>query len=421
MEGLLVSGTPMFMLASFKEASIGFHPYKRELEDIQLMVDTGLEAYRFSISWSRLIPRIEPHVTLFHNDLPQALEDEYGGWLSRKSKYIRKFSLLLSHTKVNGQREELPVCECRKDFVAFANVCFREFGDRVSHWTTFNEPNAFSLAGYDMGVIPPGRCSSPFGPYCIQGNSSWEPYMVTHNILLAHASASSLYRKKYKAMQHGMIGLDLLAYWFAPYTNATEDIAAAQRTLDFWVGWLLNPLIFGDYPDIVKKNAGRRIPVFTKDESALIQGSIDFLAVNHYDTLYVRDKSSNLETDNRDLSADMAVEVDLNPWGLQALLEYFKRAYGNPPHGKIVLAGYRTTRNGTLDDKPRVEFMHAYIGSLLDAVRSPTSLEGSRPYHSKLVVRMGFVLVQGSRPYHSRLAIPFKACGKNGFRSSARK
>ncbi|KAM7501223.1 hypothetical protein LguiB_000127 [Lonicera macranthoides] len=197
--------------------------------------------------------------------------------------------------------------------------------------------------GYDMGVIPPGRCSSPFGPYCIQGNSSWEPYMVTHNILLAHASASSLYRKKYKAMQHGMIGLDLLAYWFAPYTNATEDIAAAQRTLDFWVGWLLNPLIFGDYPDIVKKNAGRRIPVFTKDESALIQGSIDFLAVNHYDTLYVRDKSSNLETDNRDLSADMAVEVmffegymppvqvDLNPWGLQALLEYFKRAYGNPP------------------------------------------------------------------------------------------
>lgn len=72
---------------------------------------------------------------------------------------------------------------------------------------------------------------------------------------------------------------------------------------------LLNPLIFGDYPDIVKKNAGRRIPVFTKDESALIKGSIDFLAVNHYDTLYVRDKSSNLETDNRDLSADMAVEV----------------------------------------------------------------------------------------------------------------
>lgn len=71
----------------------------------------------------------------------------------------------------------------------------------------------------------------------------------------------------------------------------------------------LNPLVNGDYPKIMKKNAGRKIPVFTKDESTHIKGSIDFIAVNHYDTLYVRDKSSNLEMDNRDLFADMATEV----------------------------------------------------------------------------------------------------------------
>ncbi|KAL4558221.1 hypothetical protein LXL04_036419 [Taraxacum kok-saghyz] len=202
----------------------GYHKYKK---DIQLMVETGLEAYRFSISWSRLIPNgrgsvnvkglqyyndfiniliahgIQPHVTLHHFDLPQVLEDEYGGWISRKSV---------------------------KDFVAYADVCFREFGDRVLHWTTFNEANIFSLSGYDFAFSPPGRCSSPFGMInCSRGDSTSEPYLVTHYLLLAHASAVKLYRQKYKAMQRGFVGINLLGFWFEPYTNTTKDVKAAQR------------------------------------------------------------------------------------------------------------------------------------------------------------------------------------------------
>ncbi|GAV58299.1 Glyco_hydro_1 domain-containing protein [Cephalotus follicularis] len=159
------------------------------------MVDTGLEAYRFSISWSRLIPNgrgpvnpkglqyynnlinelishgIQPHVTLYHFDLPQTLEDEYQGWLSRKIV---------------------------KDFTDYANVCFKEFGDRVLHWTTVNEPNVLVLGGYDLGFFPPGRCSSSaFGLNCSRGNSSTEPYLAAHNILLAHASVARLYKNKY--------------------------------------------------------------------------------------------------------------------------------------------------------------------------------------------------------------------------------
>ncbi|GAU47799.1 hypothetical protein TSUD_263300 [Trifolium subterraneum] len=169
-----------------------YHKYK---DDVQLMSKMGLDAYRFSISWSRLIPDgkgpinpkglqyynnlineltrqgIQPHVTLYHWDLPQALEDEYGGWVSRR---------------------------IIKDFTAYADICFREFGDRVKRWTTVNEGNVVSIGGYDAGILPPQRCSSPSIFNCSKGNSSIEPYLVTHHMLLAHASAARLYRTKYK-------------------------------------------------------------------------------------------------------------------------------------------------------------------------------------------------------------------------------
>lgn len=79
-------------------------------------------------------------------------------------------------------------------------MCFREFGDRVLYWTTFNEPNIYALGGYDQGIIPPMRCSSPYGSNCTKGNSSIEPYIVVHNMLLGHAAAARLYHKKYKVL-----------------------------------------------------------------------------------------------------------------------------------------------------------------------------------------------------------------------------
>lgn len=86
----------------------------------------------------------------------------------------------------------------RKDFTAYAEVCFKEFGDRVMYWTTINEANIFAIGGYDIGITPPGRCSPPFGVNCSRGNSSTEPYIVVHNMLLAHSSAMKLYRGNYK-------------------------------------------------------------------------------------------------------------------------------------------------------------------------------------------------------------------------------
>ncbi|XP_047181502.1 beta-glucosidase 10-like [Vigna umbellata] len=207
-----------------------YHKYK---EDVKLMADMDIEGYRFSISWSRLIldgrgqvnPKglqfynnlideligdgIEAHVTLHHWDLPQALEDEYGGWVSRRIV---------------------------KDFTKYAEVCFREFGDRVKYWTTVNEANMNILMGYDVGLAPPQRCSSNLIMKCSRGNSSTEPYLAAHHMLLAHASAARVYKKKYQGMRHGSIGFSHLVPGFLPQPNSTEDLMAVQKVQDFFIG-----------------------------------------------------------------------------------------------------------------------------------------------------------------------------------------
>lgn len=101
------------------------------------------------------------------------------------------YNALILTTHATAKRSE--------DFTSYADVCFREFGDRVSYWTTLDEANVAAIGSYDNGQIPPGRCSDPFGlKKCIVGNSSVEPYIAAHNMLLAHASATKLYRKKYQ-------------------------------------------------------------------------------------------------------------------------------------------------------------------------------------------------------------------------------
>ncbi|KAK7294713.1 hypothetical protein RJT34_17606 [Clitoria ternatea] len=359
-----------------------YHKYK---EDVQLMANMSLEAYRFSISWSRLIPDgsgqvnpkgvqyynnlinelishgIQPHVTLIHWDLPQTLEDEYGGWVSRRIV---------------------------KDFTAYADVCFREFGDRVKYWTTVNEANVYAVFGYDIGMFPPQRCSPSSLFNCSRGNSSTEPYLVAHHMLLAHASTARLYRKKYQGFQNGFIGFNLLPFGLLPKTDTINDLKATLRMQDFYIGWFMKPFTFGDYPDIMKKNVGSRLPSFTQKESNLVKGSIDFLGINFYYSFYVKNKVSTLQEKNRDYWEDMAVEIErinqkgiskdevpVTPKILQGLLHSMKNAYGNIPI-YIHENGQQTPQNSSLDDWPRVKFLHKYIESFVDALRDGLNIKG---------------------------------------------
>jgi len=365
-----------------------YHKYK---EDVKLMSDIGLEAYRFSISWSRLLPDgrtvnpkglkyynslidelishgIEPHVTLLHLDFPQLLEDEYGGLLNPKIV---------------------------EDFTTYADVCFRELGDRVAYWTTFNEPNIMSIAAYDSGFFPPQRCTpSPSASFfnCTAGNSSVEPYIVTHYTLLAHASAARLYKEKYQAKQKGFIGMNVYAFWFMPYTNSTEDVEATQRALDFYLGWVLDPLVFGDYPKIMKKNVGSRLPSFTKRESKLLKGAFDFFGLNHYSTAYIEDDSSGPLPNQREFNTDMFVRFRITkddtpsgqllpfslpviPSGLRSLLDYLDRAYGNPPL-YVQENGFGMPHNESLNDTARIEYLKGYINATLEAIRDGANVKG---------------------------------------------
>ncbi|XP_010474866.1 PREDICTED: beta-glucosidase 11 isoform X2 [Camelina sativa] len=358
-----------------------YHKYK---EDVKLMADIGLEAYKFSISWSRLLPSgrgpvnpkglqyynnlidelvthgIQPHVTLHHFDLPQALEDEYGGWLSQESV---------------------------RDFTAYANTCFKEFGDRVSHWTTINEVNVFALGGYDAGITPPARCSPPFGLNCSSGNSSVEPYIAVHNILLAHASATNLYKKQYKYKQHGSVGISVYAYGVVPLTNSVEDKQATARVNDFYIGWILHPLVFGDYPETMKTNVGSRLPAFTKEESEQIKGAFDFVGVIHYMTIYVKDNSSSLKPNPQNFITDLAAELTLfgnttfenehanTPWSLEQILLYIKESYENPPV-YILENGQVTPHSSSLEDTPRIKYLSSYIEAVLHSLRKGANVKG---------------------------------------------
>ncbi|KAK9733674.1 hypothetical protein RND81_04G083400 [Saponaria officinalis] len=363
-------------------ASGGYYKYK---EDVQLMAKTGLDAYRFSISWSRLIPDgrgpvnpkgveyykhlidelvnhgIEPHVMLIHLDVPMALEEKYGGFLNQ--------------TIV-------------EDFTAYAEVCFKEFGDRVKHWTTVNQANAFMRGGYDAGNLPPGRCSSPFGVgKCSQGNSTTEPYIAAHNILLAHASATKLYKDKYHGKQRGFIGFNLYASRFIPYSISKEDEIAAQRSYDFFIGWFMHPLVYGDYPEIMKTNVGKRLPKFTANQSNLVKGSFDFIGLNYYTVILVKD--TGLMAEPRDYTHDTgSIWIFFNgsspqagnpfpilPWGVQGVLEYFKNVYNNPPI-YIQENGQMTSTQTFVNDPSRIEYLQGIMGGLLDAVRGGSNAKG---------------------------------------------
>ncbi|KAL6566564.1 Beta-glucosidase 44 [Orobanche minor] len=113
---------------------------------------------------------ITPYPNMNHYDLPGALQDKYNGWLGRQVKCLQRPPLLSD-------------LFCKKDFADYAEFCFKTFGDRVRNWQTFNEPRVVAALGYDTGFFAPGRCSKEFGN-CTEGNSTTEPYIVAHNMIL---------------------------------------------------------------------------------------------------------------------------------------------------------------------------------------------------------------------------------------------
>ena len=210
-------------------------------EDIELMRSLGLKAYRFSISWSRILPEgtadgginyegidfyngiidllleydIEPFVTLYHWDLPQALQERYGGWVNR--------SII-------------------QDFGEYARICFHHFGDRVKYWITINEGWTTAIHGYEEGSKAPGLIGIDVG-------GTGDPYLVGHHLLLAHARAVKVFRKdgyarlyqRGKKDEYGLIGISNSGdYRFPLNPSSKDDQEAATRSMEFQLGWMVS-------------------------------------------------------------------------------------------------------------------------------------------------------------------------------------
>jgi len=233
---------------------------------------------------------------------------------------------------------------------------------------------------------------------CAEGNSATEPYIVAHHVLLAHAAAVDIYRRKFKATQNGVVGIALDCEWGEPLTSSREDVAAAERHVEFQLAWYLDPIYNGSYPTIMHQHVGDRLPEFSKDEIALLQGSLDFIGLNHYTSRFISNGLvyQNIESmghfqdqqvnstvvRNGQKIGDRAASdwLFIVPWGLQKTLVWITKRYNKP--------ALYVTENGMddleeakpleemLNDTRRVHFYQDYLTSVLAAIRDGADVQG---------------------------------------------
>ncbi|PMD24358.1 glycoside hydrolase family 1 protein [Hyaloscypha hepaticicola] len=373
-------------IADGSSGAVACDSYNRTSEDIALLKLTGAKAYRFSISWSRIITLggrndpinpagvafykkfvddllaegITPFVTLFHWDLPDELDKRYGGPLNKE--------------------------EFVADFGHYARTVFEAI-PKVKHWITFNEPWCSAILGYNTGLFAPGHTSDRSKSDV--GDSSTECWIVGHNLLLAHATAVKIYREEFKAKDRGEIGITLNGDAVYPWDPEDPlDVEAAERKLEFSISWFADPVYFGHYPESMVKQLGDRLPTFTPEEAALVKGSNDFYGMNHYTANYIKHKTGtppaddflgNLETLFISKSGEcigpetQSFWLRPNPQGFRNLLNWLSKRYGHP---KIYCTENGTSLKGEndlpveqiLEDDFRVEYFRGYIGALAKAV-----------------------------------------------------
>ncbi|XP_053681595.1 myrosinase 1-like [Sabethes cyaneus] len=351
--------------------------YYRFQEDIEALKDVGFNFYRFSISWSRILPEgdlsslrpagigyynnlidallhanIVPVVTMLHYDIPQYIQN-LGGLAS--PLFVRYFEI-------------------------YADTLFRYFGDRVKTWITHNEPWDFCVTGYGSGTEGPLVHAPGVGEY-----------LCAHHVLLSHAAAFHLYDSKYRKEQSGQVGITLSGRFFYP-ANAGTGPDVIDRALQYQLGWFAHPLFSkaGGYPPIMVQDIadhslreGRtmsRLPLMSDELKQTVQGSADFLGYNYYSSRLVElDKREYNESGPPSVEKDagLVYSVDRSwkraksswlyvvPEGLRGVLNWFREEYDNPP---VFITENGYSDDGQLEDHERVDYYRSHLQQLLDAI-----------------------------------------------------
>jgi beta-glucosidase len=337
--------------------------YRRYAEDVRLMKELGLNAYRFSISWSRVLPEgtggvnergldfyrrlvdelrkhdLCPMATLYHWDLPAALDDR-GGWLNR---------------------------DVAEWFAEYANVLFRALDDGVEWWATLNEPWVVTDGGYLHGPLAPGH------------RNLFEAPLASHNLLRAHGRAVQAYRASGK---HA-IGIVVNLEPKSPASDSDADRAATVRADAYMNRQYLDPIFRGAYPDELRELFGEAWPEFPSADFDDIRAPLDFVGINYYKRGVVQASPKLVErADNIRIAGSIYTETDweVHAPGLTDILLWFRERYGAMP--------LYITENGAafydppvavsdpVEDPLRVHYLREHVAAVQRAMESGADVRG---------------------------------------------
>ncbi|TLS50185.1 beta-glucosidase [Paenibacillus antri] len=352
-------------VANGDNGDVACDSYHRYAEDIKLLKELGIKHYRFSVAWPRIFPAgrgevnakglayyhdfadklleagIEPYCTLYHWDLPQALQDE-GGWNNR---------------------------ETIDAFVEYATLMYKEFGGKIKHWMTFNEPWCVSFLSNFLGAHAPGYRDLQLA------------VNVAHHLHVAHGRAVKAFRE---SGAPGRIGYAPNTEWNEPYSSRQEDIDACRRATGWFVEWFFDPVFKGEYPDFLVETFAKRgvtVPIEPGDMETIRQ-PIDFVGINYYTGRVGRYKEGEFLFDCE--AIDVGYEKtdigwNIYPEGFYKVLTYIRDRYGDIP---LLITENGACYNdepgadGRVRDDRRIAYLRKHLIALQRAIHSGVNVVG---------------------------------------------
>jgi len=341
--------------------------YRRYKDDVAIMAELGANAYRFSIAWARIFPQgsgtvnrkgiefysrrvdellkrgIMPNATLYHWDLPEALDDR-GGWLNP---------------------------DIAKWFGDYAATMFEALGDRVEMWSTLNEPWVVTDGGYLSGVLAPGH------------SNLFEAPIATHNLLRSHGAAVERFRST-NAAKRGKIGITVNLEPKYPASDSPEDLAATRRADAYMNRQFLDPVFLGRYPEEMREIFGEAWPEWSDDDMRLIKQPIDFLGVNYYTRKVEQYHPDFLPLKTKHVPQADQIQTETHwevyPEALTKVLLWVTERYGKPAvyitENGAAFYDPPHTLDGKIEDPLRVEYYRQHLRAAHEAMKQGVNLRG---------------------------------------------